>query len=391
MSLTEHDSAGAPGKRWQRRNSRLALVAGFTVAVASLTACLGDDSAQPPGSPTPVPSGTITATGSIAYITPEKGLGLIEPDGVAQQVIYDSDEVVAFEWSPDGALIAVDARSGSGRKVVVLTANGDFRFDLAASSEPLWSPIGDRLIVMRADGAVVVDTNGQELATYPGAAMPVWARDGSEIAYLKVASDGMAVPMIVNPDSGVERGFGSDIEPSEPIYPIAWHPAGDVIAYKDALYEPATRTLRPLEGVPVGWSPDGRILLQTTDTDPATGATTAELLDFSRGGRVTIGLDVRATPLEEPPWLHVNRWIDWSDDGRLLVYLDPQPGRVQVRIYDTVAITQERYQNIQGTEPDVSPSATHVAFFDSGHLWVFALDGTALVNIVGGTYPAWRP
>jgi hypothetical protein len=117
----------------------------------------------------------------------------------------------------------------------------------------------------------------------------------------------------------------------------------------------------------------------------------AELLDLTQGSKPVIGLDVRPAPDGTPPWLYIWRWADWSDDGRLLVYIDPDLARPRVRVYDTVAIAQEQYREIRGEFPHVSPNGTHITFQWDRTVWTFPLDGSALLPIAGGSLPAWQP
>lgn len=361
----------------------------------SVIACKGGGSDPPvitsEPSQTPGAVGTITAVGQIAFINIDGQLALTDPDGTAVQVISSLDEVVGFEWSPSGSLIAVEVQGDNGVRVSVLTLDGTVVFELEAAGRPLWSPAGDRLAVQQDDDVLVVDSQGQEIATLSSARRPEWSPDGSQLAYLELDEDGLALPVIVTLADGSNTDFPGDVEPVEPVYPISWHPAGGQLAYRNALYELVTGVVQSLDGVPVSWSPDGRLLLQTRDLDPETGSTGAQLLDFSQDGQVIVGLDVRPSPSGEAPWLYISRWIDWTADGQTLLYMDPSPFAIQVRIYDTVELRQERYRNIRGDEPDISPSGEHVVFFDEGKVWVLALDASALVDIVEGTRPAWRP
>lgn len=375
---------------------RRCLCALAAVAAVSLvvSACSGDDGPTPtpaPVTPTPVPSGTITATGGIAYITPAFELAVANPDGSSPQIIYDAREVVSFEWSPDGSLIAAVVRTAGGTNLVGLSPTGDVRFEVMGASSPLWSPGGTHLTAAIGEDTVILDSVGQEVISLPSATRPAWSPDGLRVAYLAVNSDGQGVPEIVDVGTGNKTFLAEGIDPDDPIYPIAWHPAGEVIAYRDSLYEPAAEIVTPTEGVPIEWSPDGRILVQALAVDPTDGSTEGAMFDFSRGGEKTIAFSIRPSGTDEPPWLYIGRWTDWSADGRIFMYLDPQPGRVQVRLYDTVAIAQERFQEIQGMQPEISPSNTHAVFHDGGKVWVLALDGSALVNIVEGTNPTWRP
>jgi Tol biopolymer transport system component len=318
-------------------------------------------------------------------------LALMNPDGAAQRVIYGERTVARFSWSPDGSRIAAVVATGGGPATAVLTPEGDVLFEVAGANDPVWAPAGDRLLVVKQDGLAVLDSDGQEVIALPAGSQPAWSPDGSRIAYLKSDEGGLGLPIIVDATTAEEQVLSADIESSETAYPIIWHPAGDAVAYKDGLYELSTGTVTAVEGVPTESSPDGRILIQTLATDPATGETVAQMYDYTQGGRATIAMEVRGSPEDEDPWFYLNRWTDWSDDSRIFLYLDPEASRPQARIYDTVAVTQERFTDVKGTAPEISPSGTHAVFFDEGKVWVLALDGTALVNVADGTQPSWRP
>ena len=361
------------------------------VFVALLAACR--DGAAGPPTPEPTrtqgPTGTITALGQIAYVTPEGDLALANPDGSDPQVLREGG-VVSFAWSPDGALLAAQENTGGGSTVVVLRSDGEQVFQLEGAADPLWSLAGD-LAVDLGSGLLVVDTAGGELRTVADAVRPVWSPDGTALGFLRLDSEGLGVPLIVDIASGEEEPLAESIEPAEPVYPIAWNPAGNIIAYKDTLYEPDRDATRELPGVPVYWSPDGRWLLVTLEFDAESNATPANLLDFTQDGEALIGLEVRVAPDGTPPWLYIQRWTDWTADGRFLLYLDPQPFRNRLRIYDTLEIRQQINPDIAGQRPEYSPDGKHVAFDFEGSVWVATLDGSALVDVVEGTRPSWQP
>lgn len=364
------------------------------LVIILVTSCTGDSSPSDDnvtGTPTatPYPTGTITAGGEIAFITPDGQVALTDPTGASTRVISEFDDASEISWSHDGAMLAAEF-GGGGAGVAVMSADGQELFRIADAIDPSWAPTDNRLVASREDDLVIVGSSGEEEHVIERATFPEWSPDGSSLAYLKVNADGAALPSLLDIATGEETGFGSEVDPADPVYPIAWHPAGDVIAYKDALYEPATGETRALPGVPVEWSPDGRLLLQTLETK-ADGSTTAQLFDFTQGGRPVIGIDVRPSTQDDPPWLEVRRWTAWSPDSVTFLYLDPQPFRVRARVFDTVEFTQDIFRDIEGVDPDISPAGTHAAFSQGQKLWVFALNGTALVNIVDGTKPAWRP
>lgn len=384
-----------------------AIAIGVGVALITDSGGSGGDGQVTLGpSVTPGAIGTITAEGEFAYVTTDLRVGLTDAAGNAPQVISDFDGVSRVLWSTDGSLLAAQVTSGRER-VVVITPSGEELFEVDGASDPAWSPVGNQLLVLRDSTAVVVDESGVEIRSVPEAAGAVWSPDGSSIAYLRVDDEAMVVPVILDLESGEESLLDDGIEPGDPTYPIAWHPAEDLIAYRDRLYDLSTRDSRPLEGVPVSWSPDGRLLLQTLDRDESVSSTNARLFDFTAGPESLqtredcyellahivcpiIGFLVRDSVEGEQPWVYLRRWYDWSPDGRTFFYLDPRPFDPILRVYDTLAQRQRSFM-IEGEEPDISPDGTHAAFSQGQKLWVLALDESAFQDVVDGIRPQWRP
>ncbi len=343
---------------------------------------------QPPAS-SPSP---ITASGKVAYINTDGNLALMNPDGSGVEALTDGGGIEGLRWSPDGSLIAVEGGEGAGFGLRVIGADGGLSFELGDASTPVWSPLGDRLVVSEGSSIAVYDLGGSRLLEVPNATGAEWSPDGKTLAFLRPeeVAGGKAVPLLVDVSSGQERPLSDQIEADEPIYPILWHPAGELIAYRDSLYDPATGEKEDLPGVASFWSPDGRLLLVTLGFDAQNNSTTAHLLDFSQGQPI-IGLEVRPTAEVTPAWLYIHRWTAWSPDSRYLVYIDPDPFRPRVRIYDTVAVTQDILRDIKGERPSVSPDGRHAAFMFEGKVWILALDGSVLQDVSEGSYPAWQP
>lgn len=87
----------------------------------------------------------------------------------------------------------------------------------------------------------------------------------------------------------------------------------------------------------------------------------------------------------------MQKWSDWTGDGRYLFYMDPEPSREFIRVYDTQAISQQIYRNIAGERPDLSPDGANAVFMFQGKVWVFPVDGSALVPVAEGSRPVWQP
>jgi hypothetical protein len=61
-----------------------------------------------------------------------------------------------------------------------------------------------------------------------------------------------------------------------------------------------------------------------------------------------------------------------------------------VRLFDTVGVQQEIYRDIRGDWPEFAPDGRHVTFTYQGQVFVFPIDGSALVAIVEGSLPRWQ-
>jgi Tol biopolymer transport system component len=302
---------------------------------------------------------------------------------------------------------------GALTDVTVIDAEGSVIFKVEAASSPAWSPSGERLALQRPNEQApasgysrqefpprieVYDKAGSLALGVTDAINAEWSPDETELTVLRVPQRAgspestvtKGYPAIVDLGTGDERPLSAEIEEHDLVYPTAWHPAGDVIAYRDAVYDRRTGEEKALPGVPVFWSPDGRLLFMTFDFKPDFEATTGQLWDLQQG-RPIIGLDIRNADAVEPAWQFIQRWVAWTPDGRYLMYLDPRPGRYVFRLFDTVSIQQQRFSNIKGEAPSPSPDGTHVVFMDEGNIWVFVLAGTAIQDIADGTFPAWRP
>ena len=374
-----------------------ALAVGALVAAAAVIIALfvmdGRGGNGVGGSPTPGPTPTLgpSITGMIGYITPGGDFALMDAYGNNQRSLTSDGAARSVTWSPDGSIAALEVGSGAAVAVRGVGPDGTVAFEIPGASQPHWSPGGDKLAVMQNSTLAVYDPSGDQLRSFDHAALPAWSPGGAALAFLKVADDGQAVPVIGELETGAEEPLAAGIQPAEPVFPIAWHPAGDVIAYRDHLYEPSTGTTTELPGTAVYWSPDGRILLVAGGFIPADNATPGLLLFASQGFEYKIGLSIRPSAEDIPPQLFIQKWTDWTPDGRYLFYLDPEPGRETRRLYDTVAIAQDRRTNIAGERPDVSPDGLTATFMYQDKVWVFPLDASALAAVADGGYPAWQP
>lgn len=369
------------------------VAAGVALIVAFVVVGGSSDGGDGGGTATPRPTPTLgTVSGTIGYITPDGNFALMDGNGANQRVLTSDGAVTAFAWSPDGSIAAVEFGGSAAAHVAgVNPADGSVLFDIAGAAQPLWSPDGDRLVVVLDGSLGVFDTSGAPARVFESGMLPTWSPDGASVAFLKVDAAGKAVPVIGDVASGEESPLADGLEPADPVFPIAWHPSGDVLGYRNRLYDQQTGNTTDLPGTVVYWSPNGRMLLVAGDFIPSDNATKGLVLDATQEFKQTIGLSIRPSAEDIPAQLFIQKWTDWTSDGRYLLYMDPEPDRQRIRVYDTKDLTQTPHRNIAGERPDISPDGRYLTFMYQGKVWVYPLDASALAAVAEGGFPAWQP
>jgi hypothetical protein len=247
--------------------------------------------------------------------------------------------------------------------------------------------VDDRLALLAGGNVRVFDSAGNGVVDIRSATRPAWSLDGDRIAAVRLEG-ALGVPIIVDVSTGSETPLFPAIEPHAPDYPIAWHPDGQLIAYRDRLYDAAAGTERQLPGVAISFSSHGRMLLVTLPDDPARGTVIGRLLDLNQDLKPVIGLEIPG-PGQTPGWIFIQKFVTWTADGRYLMYMDPTVSRERVRVYDTVDIRQTPYTNIRGDRPVSSPDSVAIVFQDMGMLYVLKVDGTRFNRAAEGTQGEW--
>jgi WD40-like Beta Propeller Repeat len=181
-------------------------------------------------------------------------LEVVSPGGHVLQLAQASSQLLP-SWSPDSSQLAYQSggriftvsRNGSGRRSLAIGLAPDWSPDgtsiayvragaLRVASKvlatqvigkPDWSPDGKQIAFGRPDGIHVVTLAGVErpvAQTTGEPTSPVWSLDGTRLAYsagtrvFVAAADGDGTPRQV---AGPYRSLG----------PIAWAPAGDLLAF----------------------------------------------------------------------------------------------------------------------------------------------------------------
>ena len=208
---------------------------------------------------------------------------VMNPDGSRQRRLTSLYSAKRADWSPDGARIVFDGRA----------YRTNFDFDI---------------FVANADGSRVRTVTR-------GAARDVmasWSPDGRQIAFARTRA-GVETPEIwvVRADDTSLRRVTADGDSP------AWSPDGRLLAYSNAtsvvLVRPDGRDKRVLApGTGPAWAPDGKRLVYTNAGD-------VWLMDADGRGRQQL----TSAPADDVA-------ADWSPDGRLIVLTSDRTGNKEV-------------------------------------------------------------
>lgn len=235
------------GHSWSPDGSRLAVV---------IFAGGGDRSIwvmDPDGSKTTqVASSSLVSTPSwspdgrtLAYSATNNGrtaIHLVEVDGSNDRIIHAEGTFAIFsvQFSPDGTKLLFDRGTDAGFDIFVMDLDGSDLKRLTSTGndyDPAWSPDGTQIVFTREDDSkadantvvtsdiFVMNTDGSAVQrlteTQPGSTdlNPVWAPDGSKIAYMAGRSGGPGRVIVMNPD-------GSDAVTlvEEDVVGLSWQP-----------------------------------------------------------------------------------------------------------------------------------------------------------------------
>jgi hypothetical protein len=280
-----------------------------------------------------------------------------------------SNGKIAFER--DGQIWTMNS-DGTGE--VQLTSASD------PSTEPQWSPNGQRIVYRRTVGfepeVRVMNADGSgDVQVRPDSGSPTWSPDGSRVGWVKSGVVGF-YPYVDLADSSPEgteprlirRNMELDEQYAAPMSDIEWSPRGDEIA------------LTTEEGVPF-----------TSDARSAIAIVTTVPYPTSTYRSITSNAGNASGPA-------------WSPDRTQLVFLeqarDPDTG-------DPIGFRQIYKINADGTgrtpltsdavdkeQVEWSPEGTKLVF-SKGDLWLMNPDGTSQTQLTTTSaierHPDWQP
>jgi serine/threonine protein kinase len=163
------------------------------------------------------------------------GLWTLKVDGTDPQLVLRDAEARNPRWSPDGRLVAYDARNS----LHIISANGGAPNKLAdGSTQPSWSPDSQRLVFKGCDGPACglylmdIDGGGKtRLTTTADDTVPAWSPDGSKVAFACKAGDTWNI-CTVNIDGSDRKSLTAD-NPENDVNP-AWLPDSSGIVFLSA-------------------------------------------------------------------------------------------------------------------------------------------------------------
>jgi Tol biopolymer transport system component len=322
-------------------------------------------------------------------------------------------------WSPDGSLLAFDARWGGPRRIWVADARGRNPRQITADSNDAvvhagarWSPDGTRLVFRRiektkADIAVadLHSSSATRLTDDIVADMdPAWAPNGRSVYFASARGGGLnlwRVPVAAGgtpagPAEQLTTGAGDDVQPAP-------SPDGSRIAFavlginSDIWRLPVSPQTGRVAGAPepvVGttrvesrgaWSPDGRAIAFNSDRRGDMNLWIRSMADGSER-QLTHGAGGDYQP-------------NWSPDARTIVFFSARSGNADiwaVRLSDGV-LSRLTDDPSTDTNPFYSPDGRHIAYLSErggrSEVWVMNADGSNQRRLydgaAGGHFLRW--
>jgi TolB protein len=317
------------------------------------------------------------------YVGPYSELYVVDASGgVATKV--SPNPVTHFEWSPNANKIAMSVLPNSNSRsseVHVVDVDGSHSANVSADlliSSFAWSPDSQHIALMAfqsldtlAYDLYLTDASGNNLTKLTSISsgtvepVPVWAPDGSQIAYAQ--GD---IYMI-----DVGGGTPTNVTQQPGYYDkIAWSPDGKSLAFfglgginvmdpdggNRAVIDPASAGLSSS----LVWSPDSSKLAFATITTCCPGSTaplassgSVHIINVDGSGHKTFSSTLNAFVPQ------------WSPDGNYLLYESDGSGIVLVALSGN---TSDTLTGLFGVETSWAPDGRHIAF-TNGDLYILHL------------------
>jgi Tol biopolymer transport system component len=303
----------------------------FVLIVLLAFACNGGEEGPRTATPAPSPSGTAQATATAApsaeyppkVSLTENGVYLIRPDGTGLRNLTPGEKYFySSSWSPDGSRIAVVTSACDAPRISVVDVDS-----------------GDAVEVAAFDGGP---------GGHPGVVgRPLWSPDGRQLA----------VP--------------------------AW-PYEDNVPYHALLVnaDGSGEPVEPFQGLPLGWSPDGKSLAFWARSDEVA---TLNILDMA----------TRTAIVMDRGWSF--SYFAWSPDGQRMAYSVHSTGTGPEQVVVMDPDGENRRVVVEGgSEPAWSPDSKYLAFSEgiSPYEWVAVApaDGSQdYVRLALGEEFKWSP
>ncbi len=213
------------------------------------------------------------------------------PGGTPARVVAPVARYVGFSWNPDGRQIAAVTKGDGRYSLELMRPSGDQRIPIASSRrrftsnamEPAWSPRGrllafvpdDAIFVVRRDGSRLrrLAGFGQASGGLMGYSSPRWAPDGSRIYFLYWQVGPVALRLLsIRPngtglrresprDSGSGRLAGVWSPDRTKRAYERWQDHAIVVVNADGSNERVVAPPSALRGEAIEWSPDGKALV----------------------------------------------------------------------------------------------------------------------------------